>query len=95
MPDASGKGLQFDPILTIADFDVTLTADRTGTGKVKLASTANDPLGSIPVLEVVNTIWHEGDLIPATRTLATIPAADFLPYFFARVDDYASMNTEA
>jgi hypothetical protein len=52
-------------------------------------------LGSIPVLEVVNTIWHEGDLIPATRTLATIPAADFLPYFFARVDDYASMNTEA
>ena len=94
MPDASGNGLQFDPILTVADFDVTLTADRSGSGKLKLASTINDPLGSIPVLEVINTLWQEGDLIPQTRTLATIPAADFLPYFFARVDDYASMNTE-
>lgn len=94
LPDASGNGLQFDPILTVADFDVTWTVDRTGTGKVNLISTINDPLATIPILEVIAANWQEGDLIPQTRTLATIPAADFLPYFFARVDDYSSLNTE-
>jgi acetoacetate decarboxylase len=94
MPDASGNGLQFDPILTVADFDVTWSVDRTGTGTVDLASTINDPLASIPVLEVLTAVWQEGDLIAQARTLATIPAADFLPYFFARVDDYSSLNTE-
>jgi len=68
--------------------------DRTGTGTVDLASTINDPLASIPVLEVLTAVWQEGDLIAQARTLATIPAADFLPYFFARVDDYSSLNTE-
>ncbi len=95
MPEASGKGLQFDPILTIADFEVTLTANLSGTGSVALESTPHDPLGSIPVKAVQSAVWQEGDLIPSTRTLATIPAADFLPYFYARVDDYSLLNTES
>ena len=93
-PETSGAGLEFDPILTLATFEVSLTAHREGSGAVALASTPHDYLGDIPIGEVRSAIWQEGDLIPATRQIATIPKADFLPYFYARVDDYALLNTE-
>jgi acetoacetate decarboxylase len=94
MPDATGNGLEFDPILTLADFDVVWTRDREGTGSVVLESTVHDPLGSIPLLGVSTATWQEGDLYASTSRLATIPAADFLPYFFARIDDYSQLDTE-
>ena len=93
-PETSGAGLEFDPILTLAEFEVTLTAHREGSGTVSLGSTPHDYLGEIPVGEVRSAIWQEGDLIPLTRKLTTIPKADFLPYFYARVDDYSLLNTE-
>ena len=95
MPDAAGDGLEFDPILTLADFDVVWTRDRAGTGSVEVESTVHDPLGSIPLGAVTSAVWQEGDLYARTSKLATIPAADFLPYFFARIDDYAHLDTEA
>ena len=95
MPEASGNGLQFDPILTVADFDVTLTGHLSGRGTVKLESTVSDPLSSIPLGAVQSAVWQEGDLVAQTRILTTIPANDFLPYFYARVDNYAALNTEA
>lgn len=94
MPDAAGNGLEFDPILTLADFDVVWTRDRSGSGSVEVQSTAHDPLGSIPIGAVASATWHEGDLHAHTSKLATIPAADFLPYFFGRIDDYSQLDTE-
>lgn len=95
MPDCTGNGLEFDPILTLADFDVIWTRDRAGTGTVEVESTQHDPLGSIPLGAVRSAVWQEGDLHAHTTRLTTIPAADFLPYFFARVDDYSALDTEA
>jgi hypothetical protein len=94
MPDCAGDGLEFDPILTLADFDVILTRHRSGTGTVELASTPHDPLGSIPIGAVTSALWQEGDLHARTTRLATIPAEQFLPYFFARIDDYSVLDTE-
>jgi len=94
MPDATGDGLEFDPILTLADFDVIWTRDREGTGTVELGSSVHDPLGSIPLGAVTSAVWQEGDLIAHTTKLATIPSAEFLPYFFGRIDDYSQLDTE-
>jgi len=94
MPDATGNGLEFDPVLTLADFDVVWTRDRSGTGTVEVESTVHDPLDSIPRGAVTSAVWQEGDLYARTSKLATIPAADFLPYFFARIDDYSQLDTE-
>ena len=93
-PDAAGDGLEFDPVLTLAKFEVTLTAHRTGAGALALGSTPHDPLESIPVLDVREAIWQEGDLLATTAKLTSLPAAGFLPYFLARVDNYAALNTE-
>jgi len=93
-PDACGDGLEFDPVLTLAKFEVMLTAHRTGAGALALGSTPHDPLDSIPVRDVREAIWQEGNLLATTSRLATLSAAGFLPYFLARVDDYAALNTE-
>lgn len=94
-PAANGKGLEHDATLTVADFDCHFDTHLGGTGRVSLASTPHDPLGSIPLGEVRDAIWQEGDLLAEARSVATIPAAQFAPYFYARVDDYALMDTES
>lgn len=93
-PATNGVGLEDDATLTVADFDVHFDTYLGGTGKIKLESTDHDPLGSIPLGEVRDAFWQEGDLIAEARSVAKIPAASFAPYFYARVDDYALMNTE-
>jgi acetoacetate decarboxylase len=94
-PACDGKGLESDAVVTAADFDVRFNVNLSGTGAVRLTGTAHDPLGSIPLGEVVQSVWQEGDLFATTRRVATIPAAQFAPYFYARVDDYALLDTES
>ena len=92
-PSCTGVGLEDDAVLTLAEFDVTLTTHRTGTGSVRLASTPHDPLGDIPIGAVAGAIHQEGDLVPSTRRVATIPADTFLPYAYGRMDDWSILNT--
>ena len=93
-PASNGIGLEGDATLTVADFDVHFGTYLGGTGKVKLESTDHDPLGSIPLGEVRDAFWQVGDLHAEARSVAKIPAADFAPYFYARVDDYSLMTTD-
>jgi acetoacetate decarboxylase len=93
-PAADGSGLEADAIITVADFDVQFTSTESGTGSVTLRGNGHDPLESIPVRSVVSAVWQEGDLLASSRSLTTIPKEQFAPYFFARVDDYALLNTE-
>lgn len=92
-PSCTGVGLEADAIVTLAEFDVDLTAHRTGTGTVRLRSTPHDPLGDIPVGTTRQAVHQEGDLVPCTRSVATIPAATFLPYAYGRMDDWSMLNT--
>ena len=92
-PSCTGIGLEDDAILTLAEFDVTLTTHRTGTGTVRLTSTPHDPLGDIPIGAMVEAIHQEGDLVPTSRRAATIPGDTFLPYAYGRMDDWSQLNT--
>ena len=93
-PSCSGVGLEDDAILTLAQFDVDLTAHRSGTGTVRLETTPHDPLGDIPIGATREAIYQEGDLVPSTRRVATIPAATYLPYAYGRMDDWSLLNTD-
>ncbi len=94
MAATDGQGLESDAIVTAADFDVHFTATAAGRGAVALRSNGHDPLDSIPLGEVRGAVWQEGDLLARARRVATIPAKDFAPYYYARIDDYAGLNTE-
>jgi len=93
-PSCSGYGLEDEAVVTAADFEVHFAATRSGSGAVRLRSNPHDPVGSIPITEVRGAVWQEGDLLASSRRVATIPAADFAPYFYGRVDDYALLDSE-
>ncbi|MDP6707174.1 MAG: acetoacetate decarboxylase family protein [Alphaproteobacteria bacterium] len=93
LPAADGHGLEGDAVLTLAEFDNDLTVNRRAEGRVKLAGTVHDPLDEIPIVEVLGGGYIEGDLDARARAIATIPAADFLPYAYGRLDDWSALDT--
>ncbi|MDP6344335.1 MAG: acetoacetate decarboxylase family protein [Alphaproteobacteria bacterium] len=93
LPSADGIGLEDDAILTLAEFDNELTVNRGGSGRLALAGTVHDPLHEIPVLEVVAAGYVEGDFSARCRAIDRIPAAEFLPYAYGRLDDWSALDT--
>lgn len=93
-PSADGQGLEGDAVVTAADFDVRFTATMAGRGAVALRGNGHDPLDSIPIGEIQGAVWQEGDLLARARRVATIPAEDFAPYYYARADDYVLLDSE-
>lgn len=93
-PSCDGIGLEDDPVLTLAEFDIRLSARREGSGSLALGSTMHDPLGDLEIREILGAAYVEGDLLSTCRPLARLPADAFLPYFYGRNDDWSALDTE-
>jgi acetoacetate decarboxylase len=61
---------------------------------VALQGTVHDPIDEIPVLSVVRASFVECDLAAECQSVATVPAAEFLPYHHGRHDDWSALDTE-
>lgn len=92
-PAADGSGLEDDAVLTIADFNLSLTTTREGVGTVQLRGTVHDPLDEIQIVEIKRATYVEGTLDSSCRALARVPAADFLPYAYGRLDYWPALDT--
>jgi acetoacetate decarboxylase len=92
-PAADGSGLEDDAVLTVADFDLSLTTSREGVGSVRLRGTVHDPLNEIQVVDVRRATYIEGTLDSSCRALARVPAEDFLPYAYGRLDYWPALDT--
>jgi len=46
------------------------------------------------VKEVLGASYVEGDMDSHARSIARIPAAEYLPYYYGRLDDWSLLNTE-
>jgi acetoacetate decarboxylase len=94
LPDATGKGFQFDPTLVEVTFESDLHRFETGTGSVSLATTEHDPLGEIRVSELIGASYSEADIYSSQENLARVDPEAFLPYAFGngRVDDWLSLD---
>ncbi len=93
-PSCHGTGLEDDPLLTLAEFDIRLSVRREGTGALQLRSTVHDPLGDLDIREIRSAGYMEGDLLSTCRPLARLPADKFVPYFYGRNDDWSALDTE-
>jgi len=93
-PASNGVGLEEDAVLTLATFESQIHAAYEGTGSVALGGTLHDPIDEIPVRSVVKASFIEVDLAADCRSVAVVPAADFLPYHHGRHDDWSALNTE-
>lgn len=89
MHSASGRGLEFDPIIVHAHFRNELKVMRRGDGKVTLKATPHDPLGELEVVKPMGASYLEGDIFAEAKAIGTVPAEKFLPYAFQNIDDYS------
>jgi len=92
-PSADGAGLEDDAVLTVADFDLDLPVNRSGSGTLRLDGTVHDPLYELEIVEVRRAGYTEGDLSARARALARIPADEFLPYALGRLDYWPALAT--
>lgn len=96
LPDATGRGFQFDPTLVRVDFESDLHRFETGTGSLSLGHTAHDPLSDLGVESVLSTAYAEADLTSSQTVLTTVDPEAFAPYAFARgADDWLELDTLA
>lgn len=95
-PATNGIGLEDDAILTLAELEGRLKTHREGVGSLVLRGTINDPLDELEIVDVRRAVYFEGDLIGQARTIGRIPSKDFLPYLYARMEDFSApeFNTE-
>lgn len=90
---ASGVGLEEDAILTRTHFTTTARSRQEGTGTVVLGATVHDPLDEIEVVEVQRAIYAQDNSAARCEAVATVPAAEFLPYHHGRGDNWLALDT--
>jgi acetoacetate decarboxylase len=94
VPSADGDGLEDDAVLTVAEFKISLSTVVEGAGKVTLRGTVHDPLDELEVLDVRRATYVEGDMDTRCRSLARIPAAEFIGHAYGRLDYWPALSTE-
>jgi acetoacetate decarboxylase len=94
VPSANGHGLEDDAVLTVAEFKLSLSTVVEGAGEVTLRGTVHDPLDELEVLEIRRATYVEGDMDTRCRSLARIPAAQFVGHAYGRLDYWPALSTE-
>jgi acetoacetate decarboxylase len=84
-----GIGLASDPVLTLARLEMNMSRRRVGKASLVLHGTTHDPLDEIPIREILDAQLIEADFRASARALATVPAAEFLPYAYGRLPDWS------
>lgn len=92
---ADGQGLDGDATITLAEYRSSIHVNRPAEAQLAVRSTPHDPLGELPVEEVLGASYTEGDMAATCRAIGTIPGEAFLPYALGRYDDFTLLDTEA
>lgn len=92
LPKCDGRGLEWDPILVMARFRMFNARVESGTASLSLANTRLDPLGEIEIVEMLGATYAECDTSARCTELTRVPQADFMPYAYGKLDDYAAMD---
>ena len=87
LPAADGRGLAFDPqLVRVTHRGVTHRLAR-GTGTITFRESAHDPVIDLPVLMVEGFAFSESETYTTAEVVATVPAADFMPWAYGKHDD--------
>jgi len=95
---ALGGGIEDDALLLASTMNVKTSESRPGSGRIELGGTAHDPLDEFPVLEVLGASYATQELNGSRPAVgdsfirAVIPADEFLPYHYGRLDDWSAHN---
>jgi acetoacetate decarboxylase len=87
LPACDGRGLAGDPQLVQVTHRGTTHRLAQGTGTIIFRESAHDPVIDIPVLEILSASLSESETHTRAEVVATVPATDFLPYAYGKIDD--------
>jgi len=88
-----GIGLEGPAVLTAATMRTVIRRRHEGRGRIELHGTVHDPVDELEVVSVLGSEYQQHDIIARCAAVATIPAAQFLPFHYGRTDNYAALDT--
>lgn len=91
-PACDGSGLEWDPILLKTHFKLTHKFVEQGQGGIRYSLSDHDFLYELEVIKPLGFLYGSLDIDANSEKLATVPAKDFLPYAFAKIDDWRLLN---
>ncbi|MDS0476979.1 acetoacetate decarboxylase family protein [Natrinema sp. 1APR25-10V2] len=93
LPDATGRGFQFDPTLVRVTLNSDLNAYESGTGSLSLGS-PDGPLGDLEIESVLGASYTEADLRTTQENVTTVDPESFLPYAYGtgRSNDWPELD---
>ncbi len=86
LPRSDGGGFDCPPRLVHVTSTLNATTARRGRGELVFRESAHDPLADIPVRQVVEAVYSEGQMYTSARVLCEVDGEAFLPYSFTRND---------
>lgn len=94
LPDPTGDGLQFDPLLVGVTFESEIHRLIKGTGTAELRSTDHDSFGDLPIEATLGASYSEADIVSSQEVLTTVDSEAFLPYAYSTgaVDDWLALD---
>jgi acetoacetate decarboxylase len=87
LPQADGSGLATDPELVCVTHHGTLHRAASGKGSIAFRESRHDPVADIPVVSIEGASLVESETRTEARVVARVPAREFLPYAFGKMDD--------
>lgn len=88
-----GRALTGPPVLTMAEFDQTITVRRKASATLRLGSTVHDPLGELEIVEMLGGVYVETGMKARCVPVGTLDADAFLPLALGRADFWPALVT--
>jgi acetoacetate decarboxylase len=85
-PRADGIGFDCPPQLIHVTSDTNVKVGKRGRGELIFRDSAHDPVSDIPVRQVIEAVYTEGDEYTTGRVLCEVDPEVFLPYAFGKMD---------
>lgn len=86
LPRSDSAGFDCPPRLLHVTSALNATTARRGRGELVFRESPHDPLADIPVRQVVEAVYSEGQTYTTAHVLCDVDPEGFLPYSFARND---------
>jgi acetoacetate decarboxylase len=87
LPQADGSGLAGDPELVCVTHHGIVHRSVSGTGTITFRESRHDPVVDLPVVSIEGASLSETETRTEARVVARVPARDFLPWAFGKMDD--------
>lgn len=86
LPRTDGAGFDCPPRLVETTTTMNVTAARHGRGELVFRDSHHDPLADIPIVQVLDAVYTEGQVYTSGRVVADVDPEAFLPYAYIGTD---------